>query len=346
MKTPDLTRIGFRLCQTTSLLLTAAAVVSFFAGNLGFTGWDGVQWFYGVVGLLLSGCLIAFASSAYGSGSRWAMILAACISIGLEVSQTLERTTSTAQQRAEASSLYRTALAGVQQPDTATLTSEQRQLAAAQATLSAIRREAWPGERKAAQVEVNRLTGLVAMQQQAKSLATAEAWERAKTSSRADDHAHAGIRLLMTVTGWSLESASAAFGLALVAALQVAFWWLGQSIALSTANQGSPAPSIESIEMSIASIDSRQAAVISPESGAAPLPASKTERPSLATGPEAANVLAVLQNKGSMMLGNLQASISPRIRPLLADLLCTLADTGKIRLTQQGRGTLVEVNHG
>jgi hypothetical protein len=319
MKPIDLTITGFRLCQITSLLLAASAVVSFFAGDLDFTGWDGVQWFYGVIGLLLSGCLIAFASSAYSSGSRWAVAFAACISIGLEVSQTMERTTSTAQQKAEASSRYRTALAGVQQPDTATLTSEQRQLAAAQATLSAIRREAWPGERKAAQVEVNRLTGLVAMQQQAKSRATAEAWERAKTSSRADDHAHAGIRLLMTATGWSLEAASAAFGLALVAALQVAFWWLGQMLA------------------------QRQT---TPPQTAQAAPAAPPDKAQLANGPEAANILALLETKGSMMLGALQSSISPRIRPLLAELLNILADTGKIRLTQQGRGTLVEINHG
>ena len=247
----DPVRIGFRTCQATALLLAGSAVVSFFAGDLRPERWDSLQWFYAGIGLLLAFSLTAFASSAYRSGNGLAILVAASIGMALETSQTMERTHAAARQRAEASSLHRAALAGLQPSEPAALTGEQQQLAAAQARLATIRRESWPGEKQAAQMEAARLAALVQMQQQASIRMQQTAWARAAQSVRADDHAHAGVRLLMVLTGWTLEAAAAAFGLGLVAALQIAFWWLGQQVRMQSCQKEAEIPAVPATVLAV-----------------------------------------------------------------------------------------------
>jgi hypothetical protein len=58
---------------------------------------------------------------------------------------------------------------------------------------------------------------------------------------------------------------------------------------------------------------------------------------------DAQAILALLKAKGAVSLGTLQASVSKRLRPVLADLLAALESAGQIKVTVQGRGRLVEL---
>jgi hypothetical protein len=91
----------------------------------------------------------------------------------------------------------------------------------------------------------------------------------------------------------------------------------------------------------------QQAAALPPEPAAAgPESVPDSEPVSLATlasSNDAAAILALLKSRGALTAGMLQASVSRRIRPTLADLLAALEQAGQIKITAQGRGRVVEL---
>lgn len=219
---------GFAVCQLAALALTGATVIGFFAGGLNFSKWDGVQWFYGAVGLAVAFGLTAFTATAYRSRKVLMMLAAALIGISLEVAQTLERSTAMRQSRSEQSSVYQAAVAAL--PVAVVSLPSSEALATAKARLKAIpHRPDRKTARIEAQAEVNRLTEKRKLEQEEARDAEARTFARLQTLENDDRHAHAAVRLLMDWRGISFERASALFGVWIVAALHVAFYALGSA---------------------------------------------------------------------------------------------------------------------
>jgi hypothetical protein len=87
----------------------------------------------------------------------------------------------------------------------------------------------------------------------------------------------------------------------------------------------------------------QQAVTLSPEPAAAVPDSEPVSFPTLASSNDAAAILALLKSRGALTAGMLQASVSKRIRPTLADLLAALEQAGQIKITAQGRGRVVEL---